>query len=120
MNLKYLPEQRITIQDQQVWLSKLLGYDFEIIYKQGSSYRIVDALSQRKEERELNGITKSYWLDAMKINEEFKKDSYLSKIIEDLKRDPHSHKHYALKHGRLLYKGRLVLATNFIWIPKLL
>jgi len=33
--LRYLLEQRITTQNQQNWLAKLLRYEFDIIYKQG-------------------------------------------------------------------------------------
>lgn len=32
-SLRYLLEQRITTQNQQNWIAKLLGYDFEIVYK---------------------------------------------------------------------------------------
>ncbi|WVZ00495.1 hypothetical protein V8G54_026564 [Vigna mungo] len=36
-SLKYLLEQRITTYSQQHWIAKLMGYDFEIMYKTGSS-----------------------------------------------------------------------------------
>ena len=35
-SLKHLLTQRITTPDQQKWLSRLLGYNFEILYKAGN------------------------------------------------------------------------------------
>ena len=39
---------------------------------------------------------------------------------EDLKKNPESHHVFTLEHGRLHYKGRLVLSEKSVWIPKLL
>lgn len=35
-SLKYLLEQRITTMDQQRWIVKLMGYDYEIEYRLGA------------------------------------------------------------------------------------
>ena len=45
-SLKYLLEQRITTQEQQKWVAKLLGYDYEILYKPGQKNYTTDALSR--------------------------------------------------------------------------
>ena len=34
-SLKYFLEQRLSLEEQQKWVTKILGYDFEIIYKKG-------------------------------------------------------------------------------------
>ncbi|KAJ0744829.1 putative nucleotidyltransferase, Ribonuclease H [Helianthus annuus] len=47
--LKHLLEQRITTPAQTRWLPKLLGYDYRIEYKSGSSNQGADALSRRGE-----------------------------------------------------------------------
>jgi hypothetical protein len=48
--LKYFLEQRISSQEQQKWVTKLFGYDYEIIYKKGKDNVVADALSQKYEE----------------------------------------------------------------------
>jgi hypothetical protein len=49
-SLKYFLEQRISSQEQQKWVTKLFGYDYEIIYKKGKDNVVEDALSQKYEE----------------------------------------------------------------------
>jgi len=45
-SLKFLLDQRAADEGQQKWLSKLLGYNFEVKYKAGSENRVADALSR--------------------------------------------------------------------------
>jgi hypothetical protein len=49
-SLKYFLEQRISSQEQQKWVTKLFGYDYEIIYKKGKDNVVADALSQKYED----------------------------------------------------------------------
>jgi hypothetical protein len=49
-SLKYFLEQRISSQDQQKWVTKLFGYDYEIIYKKGKDNVMADALSHKYED----------------------------------------------------------------------
>jgi hypothetical protein len=46
-SLKYLLDQRLTTIPQHQWISKLIGYDFRVQYKPGTSNTVVDALSRR-------------------------------------------------------------------------
>jgi hypothetical protein len=43
-------EQRISSPEQQKWVTKLFGYDYEIIYKKGKENVVVDALSHKYED----------------------------------------------------------------------
>jgi hypothetical protein len=51
-SLKYFLEQLISSPEQQKWVTKLFGYDYEIIYKKGKDNVVVDALSQKYEDEE--------------------------------------------------------------------
>ena len=44
-SLKYFLEQCISSPEQQKWVTKLFGCDYEIIYKKGKDNVVVDALS---------------------------------------------------------------------------
>ena len=48
-SLKFLLEQRVIEGDHQRWVSKLSGYDFEIVYRPGKENGVADALSRRGE-----------------------------------------------------------------------
>jgi hypothetical protein len=49
-SLKYFLEQCISSPEQQKWVTKLFGYDYEIIYKKGKDNVVADALSQKYED----------------------------------------------------------------------
>jgi hypothetical protein len=49
-SLKYFLEQCISYQEKQKWVTKLYGYDYEIIYKKGKDNVVEDALSRKYED----------------------------------------------------------------------
>jgi hypothetical protein len=49
-SLKYFLEQRISSPEQQKWVTKLFGYDYEIICKKGKDNLVVDEPSQKYED----------------------------------------------------------------------
>jgi hypothetical protein len=48
-SLKYFLEQHISSPEQQKWVTKLFGYDYEIIYNKGKDNVVADALSKKYE-----------------------------------------------------------------------
>jgi hypothetical protein len=49
-SLKYFLEQRLSYPEQNKWLTKMLGYDYEIIYKKGKDNIRTNAFSRQHEE----------------------------------------------------------------------
>jgi phage gp37-like protein len=46
-SLKFITEHKTMADDQHKWISKLLGFDFEIKYKPGKDNSAADALSRQ-------------------------------------------------------------------------
>lgn len=120
-SLRHLLQQRITTENQQEWIAKLLGFDFEVVYKAGLENKVADSLSRQHEEVELKVII-SYpiWQQGQSIQNDVPNDPVLKGIIEDLQVNPESRPGYSLKSGLLFYKDRLVLTANSPLIPLLL
>ena len=122
-SLNQLLQQHITIGGQQNWLAKLLGYNFEIIYKPGKENRGAYALSRSRDEMELNNmIYFPVWLHWQEINAEVHADEKWRKIIEEVKKGQGEkiNAGYVYKQGVLYYKNRLVIPEKLAWIPKFL
>ncbi|KAF8405656.1 hypothetical protein HHK36_007732 [Tetracentron sinense] len=111
-SLKYLLEQRISSMEQQKWVTKLLGYDYEIVYKKGVENLVADALSHIPEQAELHSISTPTWSTLEFIKEEQQRDPELQKIIQRLTHDLSSVPRYSLAVDHLRYKGRIILASH--------
>ena len=104
--LKYLLEQRLISEEHQKWLTKLLGYTFEIQYRLGLENRAADALSQYPE---FTTLTLSPVMDFEEMQKEVETDEAVNHIrMEVLEGNP-KYSDYAIVQGQLLYKGRIVL-----------
>ena len=104
--LEILLEQREVQPQFQKWLTKVLGYDFEILYQLGLQNKAADALSRME--------------PLVELIKEVEKDDELQKIITELERDTGKHAKYQWSRGRLLYKGRVLLLKTSSLIPTLL
>ena len=51
-SLKYFLEQSLSSKQKKKWVTKMFGYDFEIIYKKVKQNFVVDALSRKDEDVE--------------------------------------------------------------------
>ena len=66
-SLVHLNEQRLHTPWQQKVLTKLLGLQYKIVYKQGADNRVADALSRRSSVDQILAISSStpLWLAAV-------------------------------------------------------
>ena len=89
-SLKYFLEQRLSSEEQQKWVTKMLGYEFEIVYKKGKENVVANALSRKDEKDEgllfAISILQANWVVVAK--EEWKNDVATSNLIQQLKSDP--------------------------------
>jgi hypothetical protein len=96
--------------EQQKWVIKLLGYNYEIIYRPGRENSAADALSHRYD----NPILHHLHLPTMIIWDEIQKayvgDAYiesLTRLAEDQSDGP-----YAWGNRLLFFKGRVVIPSQ--------
>ncbi|MCH86853.1 transposon Tf2-1 polyprotein, partial [Trifolium medium] len=111
--------QRITSPDQQCWLAKLLGYQFEVKYKPGLENKAADALSRCHEVVEFKQLL-SYptWESGKNLLEKVSQDPYIQKLMAEVMQNPR--KGFEVKQGTLFYNGRLVISPSSPTIPMLL
>lgn len=98
---------------------KLLGYDFDILYQPGLN-RAPDALSRISPKAELRILSTPTLLDSEMVRREVEQDTKLQLIIAKLKEDSKGVPKFSWEHGRLLYKGRLVISSSSQLTPSLL
>ncbi|KAI0523375.1 hypothetical protein KFK09_005770 [Dendrobium nobile] len=119
-SLKYLLEQRMVTEEHQRWLSKLLGYDFEIQYRPGVENKAADALSRCVGELQEVAVSVPLMIDWGAIQEESMQNEELKKVREGLMKGSSNHSGYYLEGERLLYQGRFVMPRTSVHIPHIL
>ncbi|PKA66820.1 putative mitochondrial protein [Apostasia shenzhenica] len=114
-SLKFLLQQRISTPAQQRWLSKLSGYDFEIVYKKGKENIVADTLSSTPVERpiEIYAVLQPVSTNLLtEIQNSWNADTQASDVINQLKQDVILDKPYSWNNNKLLWKGRLVVGKD--------
>jgi hypothetical protein len=102
-------------------VTKLFGYDYDIIYKKGKENVVVDALSQKYEEQgsllSLSFIVPD-WIQA--IRQEWLQDPKLSSLLHKLQHNYSVSSGYSWHNEELHYKGHLYLCKKSQLKSKLL
>ena len=112
-SLKYFLEQWVSSPTQQKWVSKLMGYEYEITYKKGKDNLGEDDLSRTFDDHaSLSAISMPIpnWLQS--VQQGSFNDSSLSQIIQQLASNPSLVSHYSWDGSSMRYKGRLVLPQS--------
>lgn len=80
--LKNLLEQRIIDEDQQKWVSELMGFKCEVHNKPRKDNRVADSLSRRGEIKELNSISMLQLQNWDEWEKEVQQDPKLASIMQ--------------------------------------
>ena len=113
-SLKHFLEQRLSSKEQKKWVTKMLGYEFEIVYEKGKLNVVADALSRKDEEVEALlcaiYIIQPNWIT--EARDEWKKDEEVWTLSQNLKQDPSKYDTFSWKNDSLWYKDCLYLYNN--------
>lgn len=112
MSLKYILEQRVVGSDYQRWVTKLMGFDFEVQYRTGESNRVADALSRKEPTPVCDAMEVGLWKFWEKLKLEIQGDEFIQQVKADLETHSKDHRGFSLLRGNLLFKGRLVVPAK--------
>ncbi|KAM0065899.1 putative nucleotidyltransferase, Ribonuclease H [Helianthus debilis subsp. tardiflorus] len=107
-SLKRLQDQVIQTPEQQKWLGKLLGFDFDIVYRPGSQNGAADALS-RLPTGHLLAISAPVPTLLQELHSACHADPDFKSLLLKYSADPTLFPDYTLQDGLLLFKGRLLV-----------
>jgi hypothetical protein len=112
-SLKHFLEQRISSPEQQKWVTKLFGYDYEIIYNKVKENVVVDGLFQKYEEEgsrfSLSFIVPDWIQD---VHQEWLQDPKICSLLHQLQHNSLVPLGYSWHNEDLRYKGRLYLCKQ--------
>nr|GFC41453.1 hypothetical protein [Tanacetum cinerariifolium] len=114
-SLKYLMDQMITTPTQMKWLPKLMGFDYEIMFKKGVENVSADAYSRIQSEAQLFSLCSHIPVSpelVQKIKATWEEDSELKVKIQTLKQGESVKKLYVWTNQQLRRKGKLVVRKN--------
>ena len=89
-------------EEQQKWVAKLLGFDFEIRYKAGKVNHAANALSRKLYYSVISNVTFQDWEG---LEDEVWADDKLKSILQGLIYGSNTQQRFELKGGHLYYKG---------------
>ncbi|KAH0737522.1 hypothetical protein KY290_036227 [Solanum tuberosum] len=109
--LKALTNQVIQTPEQQRWLSKLIGFDFEILYRPGKLNSAADALSRVPTMMALTlAVTEIALIN--KLRQLNRTNAKLLDLQHQLCTDPASLPQFSFQEGLLLFRNRLVIPPD--------
>lgn len=124
-SLKYLLEQREVNMEYQKWLVKLLGYEFDIVFKPGVENTAADGLSRIDHSTELSSCTTLLALTMpttlqMNLFQEIANNVTIQETMRMIKEGSTVRVGLTIREDKLWYKGRLVIPKESKLIPLIL
>ncbi|GMJ13949.1 hypothetical protein HRI_005064100 [Hibiscus trionum] len=113
-SLKFLAENQAVTTTQQKWVVKMLGYDYEVVYRKGSSNIVADVLSRKPRggEGQLMATSSVTTSVMARVAASWQEDEKLKKILE-AKQGGSSHYSKYTWDGKLLRrKWKVVVGQN--------
>lgn len=115
-SLRSLLHQTVQTPDQHRWLTKLLGYEFDIIYKPGAQNKQADALSRVYEDTQpmhcAFAVTTPQPAILASLKHYFQTTPHAAELLTSVRDDPLSWPDYSTQDGLVLFKGRLFILTD--------
>lgn len=119
--LRCLLDQWITTPEQHKWIVKLLGFDYEILYRPGKSNNVADALSRRdsagnnedellQDEEELGLVTSPSSEIWSEIEQAAKNDAEMVAARAKIESEPTAMDGIRIRRGLLIIQDR-------VWVP---
>lgn len=122
-SLKGLINQAIQTPEQQKWLTKLVGYSYEIIYKPGKKNVVADALSRIEEEPTIPifaAISAPSCSITSQLQQFFAHKPAGQQMMNKLQTDYNMQLKFTMKSGLLYFKDRIFVPTKSCLIPSIL
>nr|GEV52472.1 hypothetical protein [Tanacetum cinerariifolium] len=115
--LLILLEQRVVAEEYQRWVSKLSGYDFEIMDRLRSKNGDTDALSRRRGDYEFSELKVARISSDTSLLQPIRDNSKIVELRTRLLNKGDKLEGYGIKDGDVRYKGWLVLPRTSSLIP---
>lgn len=120
-SIKYLLEEKEVNMEYQRWLTRLLGFDFEIFYKLGCENKAADGLSRSMAcTMTLLAVTVPFVLQWEDLYKEIEEDAVIQDLIKKLTDKSLVSTKLAVIEGRLWSKQRLMIPSSSKFIPLIL
>ena len=130
-SLKFLLEQRDVSMEYQKWLIKLLGYEFDIVYKPGIQNKAAYGLSHIEHQTQevytvdsgntsVMALTVPTTLQLHDLLKEIADTIAIHKLSQRVKEGTEQRTGFKLHNGKLWYKGKLFIPSTSSFIPTIL
>ena len=87
--------------DYQKWITKLMGYNFDIQYFSGASNKVADALSRILERVESAELVVPQWQFWNSLKSELEADEFLKRMRDGIISQNQRHVGFIMEHGVL-------------------